>query len=108
VNIRSMGMAPYGKPKHLNKIQKLVRIYKDGSFSLNMDYFAFQRSADQSYSRKFIELFGEPRPKDLHFFTRSSGYPSYFGENPPIMASLPSSIRNMQILLLQFRHFAKK
>src|SRR4030043_1638426 len=31
-----MGMAPYGKPKYLNQVRKLVKVYKDGSFSLNM------------------------------------------------------------------------
>ena len=77
-----MGMAPYGKPKYLDKVKKLIKIYADGSFRLNMDYFTFQKSADYSFSRKFVELFGEPRPHDLHFFTATSGYPSYFGAKP--------------------------
>ncbi len=77
-----MGMAPYGKPKYLDRVKKLARVYKDGSFSLNMDFFAFHRSAENSYSPKFTELFGEPRPRDLHFFTKTSGYPSYFGPKP--------------------------
>jgi carbamoyltransferase len=29
-----------------------------------------------------VKLFGKPRPKDLHFFTKSSGFPSYFGAKP--------------------------
>lgn len=77
-----MGMAPYGKPKYLDKVYKLVKTYGDGSFRLNMGYFTYHRSADQAYGAQFVELFGEPRPKDLHFFTKSSGYPSYFGEKP--------------------------
>ncbi|MBI2012466.1 hypothetical protein HYS90_00890 [Candidatus Curtissbacteria bacterium] len=47
-----------------------------------MDFFAFHRSAENSYSPKFTELFGEPRPRGLHFFTKTSGYPSYFGAKP--------------------------
>jgi len=77
-----MGMAPYGKPVYLSKVKKLVKVYADGSFVLDLKYFAFQRSTVKSYSREFVKLFGEPRQKDLHFFTRTSGYPSYFGKKP--------------------------
>lgn len=77
-----MGMAPYGKPLYVNKVKKLINIYKDGSYSLNMEYFTYHKSSTKSYSRKFQKLFGIPRPKDLYFFTKSSGYPSYFGEKP--------------------------
>jgi len=77
-----MGMAPYGRPLYLDKVRKLVKVYKDGSFKLDLRYFAFQRSTVKSYSGEFVKLFGDPRPKDLYFFTKSSGYPSYFGEKP--------------------------
>ena len=77
-----MGMAPYGKPKYLNKIKKLVTLYKDGSFALNMKYFEFHKSTNKSYSLEFVKLFGKSRPQDLHFFTKKSGYASYFGEKP--------------------------
>ncbi len=77
-----MGMAPYGKPRYVDKIRKLLHVYPDGSFKLNMDYFSFHKTVDKSYSNKFVSLFGKPRPRDLHFFTKSSGYPSYFGEKP--------------------------
>src|SRR5581483_10389716 len=77
-----MGMAPYGKPRYLNKVRKLVKIFPDGSYALNMEYFAYQRSWSTSYSRKFSKLFGQPRPRDLFFFTKKSGFPSYFGKKP--------------------------
>jgi carbamoyltransferase len=77
-----MGMAPYGKPIYLSKVRKLVNTFPDGSFMLNMQYFSFHRSSSTSYSEKFIRLFGKPRPKDFHFFTKKSGYPSYFGKKP--------------------------
>jgi carbamoyltransferase len=77
-----MGMAPYGEPRYLDKVKKLIRTSDDGSFALNMEYFSFHRSAEATYNRRFIDLFGEPRSPALHFFTESSGYPSYFGEPP--------------------------
>src|SRR5262245_36298471 len=77
-----MGMAPYGKPKYVDKVWKLLRLGDDGSFRLNMDYFTFHHSTSKTYSRKFVELFGPERPPDVHFFTPASGYPSYFGPKP--------------------------
>ena len=34
-----MGMAPYGQPRYVDKVWKLIRQEADGSFSLDMDYF---------------------------------------------------------------------
>lgn len=77
-----MGMAPYGEPKYIGKIKKLLTVFDDGSFALDMKYFEFHKSTNRSYSSKFVELFGRPRPQDLHFFTKKSGYPIYFGNKP--------------------------
>jgi carbamoyltransferase len=54
----------------------------DGSYSLNLDYFSFYKSRTKSYSNKFLELFGKPRDPKSHFFTRNTGWPSYFGPKP--------------------------
>jgi carbamoyltransferase len=77
-----MGMAPYGKPRYVDKVWKLITLGDDGSFRLNMEYFSFHYSARHTYNRRFVELMGEERPPSMHFFTRASGYPSYFGEKP--------------------------
>jgi carbamoyltransferase len=77
-----MGMAPYGVPRYVDKVWKLVQQNTDGSFSLDMDYFSFHYSTDQTYSQKFLALFGEPRPVELQFFTKKSGFPKYFGAPP--------------------------
>lgn len=77
-----MGMAPFGEPKYLDKVYKLIHVGKDGSFSLDMDYFCFHYSTEQTFNGKFTSLFGPPRDPKAHFFTPSSGYPSYFGEKP--------------------------
>lgn len=77
-----MGMAPYGQPRYVDKVEKLYRLENDGGFRLNMDYFAYHYSPTQSFTSKFVELFGAPREPETYFFTTSSGYPSYFGAKP--------------------------
>ncbi len=77
-----MGMAPYGEPKYVDKVEKLYKLGKDGSLWLDMDYFCFHHSTHRTYNEKFVELFGEPRDPDWLFFTKSSGYPDYFGDKP--------------------------
>jgi carbamoyltransferase len=47
-----------------------------------MDYFCFHHSTDRTYSRKFVQLFGDPRDTKLNFFTKGTGYPKYFGDKP--------------------------
>jgi carbamoyltransferase len=65
-----MGMAPYGQPRYVDKIMKVVDINpSDGSFRLNMDYFRFHYSTKHTYNRRFVELFGEPRAPGDDFFT---------------------------------------
>ncbi|GIW43743.1 MAG: carbamoyltransferase [Candidatus Binatia bacterium] len=77
-----MGMAPYGEPKYVDKVYKLVRLDPDGGFWLDMSYFSFHHSSTQTFNQKFVDLFGEPRDPSWHFFTERSGYPSYFEPKP--------------------------
>ena len=77
-----MGMAPYGQPRYVDKVWKLIQQFDDGSFALDMDYFTFHHSTTRTYSRKFEALFGAPRPPETHFFTAGTGFPSYFGAKP--------------------------
>ena len=77
-----MGMAPYGEPRYVDKVWKVVQQNRDGSFSLDMDYFSFHHSTDKTYNSKFVQLFGEPRPVELNFFTEATGFPAYFGDKP--------------------------
>lgn len=77
-----MGMAPYGEPRYVDKVWKLVNQNRDGSFSLDMDYFSFHHSSDKTYNRKFVQLFGEPRQEKSLFFTEGTGFPKYFGTPP--------------------------
>jgi len=83
-----MGMAPYGEPRYLDKVEKLIRVENDGSFHLDMDYFSYHYSPTEAFTSKFVKLFGPPREPESYFFTKSSGYPSYFGAKPGNFAEL--------------------
>lgn len=64
-----MGMSPYGDPTYLDDLHKIVRIFNDGSFQLDMDYFNYHYSPERSYSNKFIDMFGNPRIHEEVFLT---------------------------------------
>jgi carbamoyltransferase len=67
-----MGMAPYGQPRYLDDVLKTVCVADDGSLRLDMDYFTFHTSTRDALSRRFLELFGEPRKPDQEFFTAAT------------------------------------
>lgn len=77
-----MGMAPYGVPRYVDKVWKMIKQNNDGSFALDMDYFCFHHSTYKTYSDKFEQLFGAPRPSKSLFFTEATGFPKYFGAPP--------------------------
>jgi carbamoyltransferase len=77
-----MGMAPYGQPRYVDKVWKMIKQNSDGSFALDMDYFCFHHSTDKTYNNNFVKLFGDPRPTKLQFFTEATGFPKYFGTPP--------------------------
>ncbi len=91
-----MGMAPYGVPRYVDKVWKMVKQNPDGSFALDMDYFSFHHSTYKTYSGKFEALFGTPRPPKMLFFTEGTGFPRYFGTAPG----------NYQELSKQNQHYA--
>jgi carbamoyltransferase len=64
-----MGMAPYGQPKYLDEVYKVVKVDEDGGIRLNMDYFSFHHSTKDTFNQKFVELFGPRRPPEAEFFT---------------------------------------
>ncbi|MEV7899061.1 carbamoyltransferase family protein [Streptomyces cyaneofuscatus] len=56
-----MGLAPYGKPRYADLIrEKLIDLKPDGSFRLDMRYFAYLRGQVMT-GRGFEKLFGGPR-----------------------------------------------
>ncbi len=53
-----MGLAPYGRPVFLDiMLKNLVNLHDDGSYSLNMEYFAYGHSL-KMFTKKMESLFG--------------------------------------------------
>ena len=71
-----MGLAPYGKPKYMDQMRKIVLLQEDGSYRLNLDYFIYHKEkidyqwdngspfVGRLFSDKLEELFGPARKKD--------------------------------------------
>jgi carbamoyltransferase len=54
-----MGLAPYGTPRYVKEIRELIDVAEDGSFRLNMEYFAYQYGLRMT-TEPFHRLFGGP------------------------------------------------
>jgi carbamoyltransferase len=60
---KMMGLAPYGEPIYADVIkEKLIDIRDDGSFRMNMDYFAYPTGLTMT-DGSFAKLFGGPARK---------------------------------------------
>lgn len=74
-----MGLAPYGRPKYVDKFREVVDIRDDGSLRLNLRYFSFTHSTVRTFNRRWERLFGRPqRPPespldDFHADVAASG-----------------------------------
>lgn len=70
-----MGLAPYGQPKYLDQMRKIVHLQDDGTFRLNLDFFRHHREKTEAewesgeprvnslFSPKLEELLGTARKK---------------------------------------------
>ena len=58
-----MGLSAYGKPKYINKLRQLINLKPNGSFALEMKYFAFEYS-NRMWSDNLEKLLGRPRQPD--------------------------------------------
>jgi carbamoyltransferase len=71
-----MGLAPYGEPKYVDKLKKVLRFDSNGLFSLDLKYFRSAKSGIVSYgddhipvvaplySEALVEKFGAVRKKE--------------------------------------------
>lgn len=55
---KMMGLAPYGKPRHVEKIRKIIDLKEDGSFATDLSFFSYQYSLKNAYTERFEKLFG--------------------------------------------------
>jgi carbamoyltransferase len=69
-----MGMAPYGRPSYMDRLEKLITVHGDGSFHLNMDYFSYHYSPERTFNDRFVQLWGDPRVHDAEFFCETTGH----------------------------------
>jgi carbamoyltransferase len=67
-----MGMAPYGTPKYMDEVYKVVNVDNDGGLTLNMDYFSFHHSTQHTFNQNFVDLFGPPRKPESEFFSETT------------------------------------
>jgi carbamoyltransferase len=109
-----MGMAPYGEPKYLDKVYQLIEVADDGSFWMNMDYFSYHYSPEQTFSRRFVQLFGEPRHPESEFITRTThpgtSEDSALLDRNQYYADVAASIQRAteEILLKMARHLQRE
>lgn len=71
-----MGLAPYGKPKYLAKMRKIVSLLRDGSYKLDLKYFIFHKEkidyewedgsprVGRLFSQALVDLLGEARSEE--------------------------------------------
>ena len=81
-----MGMSPYGEPRFVDKVDKVFKVYEDGSFWVNMDYFSYHYSSKHTFNQNFVTLFGQPRVHESEFFTPKT--------DPSVNAHSPKSKEN--------------
>ena len=70
-----MGLAPYGEPVYVDQLRRIVRLQRDGTFELDLDWFVHHAGGatmtwDEGaptlgtlYSPRFVEAFGQPRKR---------------------------------------------
>src|SRR4029450_9520297 len=62
--------APSGEPRSPPDLGRVLHLYDDGSFWLDLSYFSFHYSTRRAYSDELLELLGvEPRPPNERFWT---------------------------------------
>ena len=64
-----MALASYGKPRFMKKFVDIIDVREDGSFKLNMEYFAY-RSKNRMWSDELEEKLGKPRSPDYKISQR--------------------------------------
>lgn len=90
-----MGMAAYGKPIYIDKINNLFKSKSLNDFKLDLDYFTFEYSNKSNLSKKFLDLFGPPRIKESEFLKKDQTSPLNYeiNEDQKYYADIAASIQ---------------
>ncbi len=91
-----MGMHPYGKPRHVDKIYEILHVADDGSLWHDMRYFAYHYSTNDTLTEAFEKHFGRPR-RDPKLSDKSLD---------PFFCDMAASIQRVteEIMLKMVRH----
>ena len=72
---KTMGLSSFGQPSYVEALHDVVKLHRDGTFELNLDYFVHDKAGVEMswregtptssalYSQKFIDRFGSPRKR---------------------------------------------
>jgi len=55
-----MGLAAYGEPRYVDSLRSVIKIAGDGSFTLDMRFFAFEYG-EQMWTSRLEKILGKPR-----------------------------------------------
>lgn len=68
---KTMGLAPMGDPKVFkSEVEKIIKVDRKGKVKIDLSYFNFQYLVKNTYSNKFVEVFGKPRDSNGPFEDR--------------------------------------
>jgi len=106
-----MGLAPYGEPRYLEQMRRIVRVQRDGTFELNLDAFVHHtRGAAMTwdgaapvegtlYSAEFVRRFGQPRdPRARDERESPIGVSAYYCD---VAASLQAMLEEAEFAIVQ-------
>jgi carbamoyltransferase len=109
-----MGLAPYGQPRYVDLMHRVVRLHRDGTFELNLDAFTHQVSGASMtwdagtptlgtlYSPSFLDIFGPPKQPDAeawHDLTTPEN--QYYVD---VAASLQAVLEEAELGLVRMLH----
>jgi carbamoyltransferase len=89
-----MGLAPYGRPRHAEKVRALVAPLSAGQFRLDMRYFDFVRGR-RMYSPALCELLGAPPRRPGEAIT---------GFHQDVAASLQAVLEELLLAKTRYLH----
>lgn len=64
----TMALASFGEPSYVAEFKKIINIAEDGSYSLNQNYFSFNKKK-QMHSNALVKLLGKPRLPNTEYKT---------------------------------------